>query len=375
MAAKFDNFIHSACAYIGVLALASAAGAACGNSASTGGDSQSADAGMDTGTDAGGTDAGSTDAGSTDAGTVATNGVLCDLNASGDQRLVYTHSDPPTGQHEDVDETLTYEYAWSCADGERVLSGNGVPNHATTGGDFATKVSTQNISYSVTLNPARTGQTTDAKVPGYALNSVKFDPGTAGTCPNDATSDHDCDYARGSDDWHMVALPGQVSPWKFSFGVDESHAHVQPNGQYHYHGNPVDLVKKLNPDYQHSMTLVGWAADGFPIYSVYGHSDPEDPSSGLAEMHSSYQLITDVPANRPSVDDFPLGHFESDWRYVAGSGDLDECNGRFGVTPEFPQGIYHYFITKTYPYVQRCVKGTATDTGEQGPPPGPPPGM
>ena len=43
----------------------------------------------------------------------------------------------------------------------------------------------------------------------------------------------------------------------------------------------------------------------------------------------------------------------------AGTGTLDECNGRFGVTPEFPQGIYHYYTTETYPFVQRCVRGNA----------------
>ena len=52
-----------------------------------------------------------------------------------------------------------------------------------------------------------------------------------------------------------------------------------------------------------------------------------------------------------------MGTFTQDYEYVAGSGDLDECNGRFGVTPEFPTGIYHYYITDTYPFIQRCVKG------------------
>ena len=34
-----------------------------------------------------------------------------------------------------------------------------------------------------------------------------------------------------------------------------------------------------------------------------------------------------------------------DWNYVDGLGDLDECNGRFGPTPEYPEGIYHYVST------------------------------
>ena len=48
---------------------------------------------------------------------------------------------------------------------------------------------------------------------------------------------------------------------------------------------------------------------------------------------------------------------------MAGSGDLDECNGRVGVTPEFPGGIYHYYATDTYPYFQRCVKGAVASAG------------
>ena len=115
----------------------------------------------------------------------------------------------------------------------------------------------------------------------------------------------------------------------------------------------------LNPDFETSMTLVGWAADGFPIYSLHGHSDPQSAASALAEMRSSYQTVGAPAAERPSVEDFALGHFEQDWEYVEGSGDLDECNGRVGVTPEFPQGIYHYYTTRTYPFVQRCVSGEA----------------
>ena len=53
-----------------------------------------------------------------------------------------------------------------------------------------------------------------------------------------------------------------------------------------------------------------------------------------------------------------MGTFTQDYEYVAGSGsDLDECNGRNGVTPEFPEGIYHYYATNSFPFLQRCVKG------------------
>jgi hypothetical protein len=52
-----------------------------------------------------------------------------------------------------------------------------------------------------------------------------------------------------------------------------------------------------------------------------------------------------------------MGSFTQDYQYALGADGLDECNGRTGVTPEFPQGIYHYYATDTYPYFQRCVKG------------------
>jgi hypothetical protein len=53
-----------------------------------------------------------------------------------------------------------------------------------------------------------------------------------------------------------------------------------------------------------------------------------------------------------------MGTFTQDYEYAVGSGsNLDECNGRMGVTPEFPEGIYHYYATDNFPFLQRCVKG------------------
>ena len=102
------------------------------------------------------------------------------------------------------------------------------------------------------------------------------------------------------------------------------------------------------------------------MYSLNGYSDAGDANS---EVVQAEQQTVDAPGEgRPSIEDFALGHFEQDWVFVEGSGDLDECNGRFGVTPEFPEGTYHYFITQTYPFVQRCLRGTATAVRR---PPGP----
>src|SRR5258706_1736951 len=121
-------------------------------------------------------------------------------------------------------------------------------------------------------------------------------------------------------------------------GTDASHAHVQPNGAYHYHGIPVALVHVL-ADGKEKMVIVGWAADGFPIYNTLGHSDPKDAASPLKMLKSSYRVKSGERADGPGgkYD----GKFLADYEYAAGLGDLDECNGRFEITPEYPKGIYH----------------------------------
>ena len=104
-------------------------------------------------------------------------------------------------------------------------------------------------------------------------------------------------------------------------------------------------------------TLVGLAKDGFPIYARYGYSKADDSGSAIKTMVGSFAKKAAPDAGRPAVAIFSMGTFTQDDEYIVGSGDLDECNGRTGVTPEFPSGTYHYYITDSYPYTQRCVKG------------------
>lgn len=290
--------------------------------------------------------------------TSAVAGVLCSYSDSGTQNLAYSQSLPGQAPSS-INETLPFNYTWAC-DSSRKLSANGVPNHAVTNGNFATKISAQTVSVSFPLAPTAGSTASNVRISGYGLNGVKFDPNTAGTCTSGATVSGStisgCNYAGGSGTWLIEALPGSVSPWRFDFGVDASNAHVQPNGEYHYHGMPEGLLAKLNAS-SSKMTLVGWAIDGFPIYAAYGYTNANDKSSVIKKLSTSYRTLATPAASRPLVTSFPMGHFQQDWEYVAGLGDLDECNGRTGVTPEFPNGTYHYFITDSYPFIQRCTKG------------------
>lgn len=263
--------------------------------------------------------------------------------------------------------TLTATWSWSCSGGRRLLSGNGLPNHAV--GTFPSSgnpntISAQSVSSSMTLTPALAGS--DTSVGGqttiaYALNSVKFDPGTAGTCPSTMTSTSSCNLANGTDTWRLEALGNNDGSRLFDFGTDQNNAHVQPTGTYHYHGMPEGLLTALGVSASNpKMVLVGWAADGFPVYARYCYSTATDATSAVKVCAGSYAHVSSPASGRPSTSLVPLGWFTQDWTYSAGSGDLDECNGRTGVTPEFPKGIYYYMVTDTYPYYGRCVRGSVS---------------
>jgi hypothetical protein len=247
---------------------------------------------------------------------------------------------------------------WACTSTTRVMTGNGIPDHPVVGGNFATPISAQNLTATFPLAPKVTSQTGTGLTHepyGYVLNSVKLDPATDGTCSASATSTAmggGCVAIMGNDPWNLEAMGGA-----FMFGTDESNAHVQPNGQYHYHGMPEGYLTRVGAS-ANTMTLVGFAVDGFPIYARYGHATADDETSALVLVKPSWRTKANPNSGRPSTTVFPMGTFTQDYEYAAGSGDLDECNGRTGVTPEFPAGTYHYFITDSFPFVQRCIKGT-----------------
>lgn len=272
----------------------------------------------------------------------STDGVLCD------------YSDTTYNSQASLTYTSTSE--WACTGTTRALTANGIPDHEVGTFPNANNPNTiveQTVSASYTLAPAETASATELGGPrgvtGHILNGIKIDAGTGGTCDDSGAS---CSLGGNVGRWRIEAL-GQTS---FNFGTDDNNAHVQPSGEYHYHGMPEGFIAKQGGN-SSTMTLIGWAADGFPIYARYGYSTADDAGSEVITMSGSYQLVSTVSANRPSTANLPLGTFQQDWEYVEGSGDLDECNGRVGVTPEFPNGIYHYYATDTYPYFQRCVKG------------------
>ena len=172
----------------------------------------------------------------------------------------------------------------------------------------------------------------------------------------------------GNQDWNRDAIPAEMG------GFDCNKAHPAM-GNYHHHQNPsafnLDLIIVSNIcetypadglyviDTESHSPLIGFAFDGFPIYGAYGFSNT-DGTGGIVKMNSSYELSgATTRLNGPDVNNtYFEGYFREDYNYVSHTEDfyLDEHNGRFAITPEYPEGIYAYYATvdenhnSAYPY-------------------------
>ena len=93
---------------------------------------------------------------------------------------------------------------------------------------------------------------------------------------------------------------------------------------------------------QHS-PIIGWAYDGLPIYGPYGYE--KSTGGSVTQLNSGYAV--DLKTNRPPTSIFPQEFFVEDFTWNSNTDEsyLDENNGRYGVTPEYPNGIYAYFST------------------------------
>ena len=90
---------------------------------------------------------------------------------------------------------------------------------------------------------------------------------------------------------------------------------------------------------------------------------PEDPSGGINSFESGYSLRTGQrTGDGITAPDGPYdGNYLEDYEYVAAGAELDECGGRHGVTPEYPNGTYYYVLTDNWPWIPRCLKGEYVD--------------
>ncbi len=222
------------------------------------------------------------------------------------------------------------------------IESNGIPNHKT--GSFPNRdnpnaITAQNHRYRVTNNPQKMTRATPKEgTVGVALNGIPFDPATA-ECYGRARGQ------RGPMDscaWREEAIVAG----RGKLGLDQSNAHVQPTGAYHYHGIPNGLLAVLPQD---DLVHVGYAADGFKMVV-----------SPKGAFKSGYRLKS---GSRPSG---PAGRYDgtytADYQYVGGEGALDVCNG------VMVDGAYVYVLTADFPYIPRCLMGRADSSFARRPP-------
>lgn len=252
-----------------------------------------------------------------------------------------------TEAYELFDEKYGTKTLVKIVDGERLMITNQLPNHAT--GEFPNagnpnSIEAQNLKYIFPVHPIFSGKSKWARMPGVALNGVKFEPGTAE---------------------RFVCETGEVYKIEaiqelIHLGLDFNHAHVQPTGAYHYHGVPTELIHKL--DKGEDVILIGYAKDGFPMY--YSKSGKYKSSYALSETSRTGEFCEYRNPKQGREGDFdntqPDGTFVSDWVYKEGLGTLDECNG-IEIN-----GEYGYFVTEEYPYISRCLKGEFVEEKSRG---------
>lgn len=253
-----------------------------------------------------------------------------------------------TSQVTDIQENTDFEGSLEIelSDGKCEFTSNSIPNHDFNDdtAHFATQAVEVAVNVEITSSPSFATSVTELDMNDNAimLNGVKLNILSAG-CYGVGDGNSGCDD---------LDEPFRYDPMgtESGFGVDMHNAHVQPTGLYHYHASPMAL---FDTDGNVESPVIGFASDGFPIYGNYFNDN-----GSVRSATSSYALKSgsreDVVYNGETYSpggDYD-GTYTSDWEYVAGSGDLDECNG---MTVD---GVYGYYITDTYPWVIHCYKGT-----------------
>jgi len=246
------------------------------------------------------------------------------------------------------------EYEGYCT-----IYSNGIPNHDfAINGSFAARTSAVWETFTISMNP----QLNDASSPlslqydnAIFLNGVKLDL-LAAAC-----------YGVGPDPLgkEKIGCFDPSTPWRYDpmhsandFGEDDNHAHTQPDGAYHYHGDPAAMYDVSG---QTVSGVIGYAADGFPIRGPY-----IDDNGTIRAITSGYVLKDGNRTSQEGEGEFPGGQwdgqFRDDFVWQDGAGDLDACNGRM------ENGVYSYYVTFSYPWVMGCFMGTPDDSFKKSPP-------
>lgn len=247
---------------------------------------------------------------------------------------------------------------------------SGVPSYYNFNNGNVNDAADKNFTFKLPLNPQV------ASVPSSTLGGGQMGVLIDGSIffnPEDARSYQNANI------WHQLAYYFEAMDFDSTWG------HSAPSNDYHHH--VISLALCDITDSTHHSPLIGFGFDGYPVYGPYGYSNPNDTNSAIKRLKPSWQkrnitqrtTLPDNTALQPSQygpntsPQYPLGCYREDYEFINNSGDLDTHNGRFCITPDYPNGIYAYFATiddalhPVYPeYIGQSFYGILTN-GNQGP--------
>lgn len=271
-------------------------------------------------------------------------------------------------EDEPTNPSVYYEYV---VENERIVYSNNYPNHNFS--YVSPRVPEPYYrDYRFDLNPTLSNEITYlTRSNGRPINFFGISLNGVYMMPAPATPFIFEDLNTGEYNWDWVFEPTtNIGEGSGFVSLDCASAHVNSNTGYHYHGNMAGYVEELEEGISTTNTIpqeylqVGWAADGFPILYRFG----PDKEGNSKEMFPSYQLKSGLrPGDGVSAPCGPYsGKYTNDFEYIAGKGDLDECNGiEASVTLTTAQGEetfeYYYVVTKDFPQISRCLKGNFSD--------------
>lgn len=264
------------------------------------------------------------------------------LSESNDSNVSNLSSDY-TGEYAIDDTTYGTKVAVTISGDVRTITSNAIPNHEIW--EFPNEanpntVSEQDRSWELDTTPTYTWNATWAREAWVAYNGVKYELETNErvTCTSGET-------------YRIEAFETMFNV----MGIDMNNGHVQPTGEYHYHGVSGLLMDTLEGD---DVVHVWYANDGFPIY--YSKKSTYTPSYKLVSEKREGTECTYVARTTTDVvieGTTPDGTYDRDWEFVEGLGNLDSCNGTY------VNGEYVYFLTDTFPYGPRCLNGETAGQG------------
>ena len=275
------------------------------------------------------------------------------------------------------------------------ITSNGLPNPAAFGNAFGTNVFTPNSNtvqaqtYNFSIKYRGGDNTTNeqATVPltpiGVSNNGVVLYSPSCGPTIVPPGLDPTSDATGPGFEYNGVQF-------RSNYGADDAGGWPETNGQYHYNSamfmflptgsaeanaawsSAMLTASTPTPTYYtatdfggdkfrhtdgHSK-IIGYCFDGYPIYGPYGYSDPTNVLSSVIRMTSSYQYYSTEPTGRGyTYAEKAAGTFVNDHEYQVSTGTLDQHNGRYSKTPDYPNGTWAYHLSvnaslqPVYPYI------------------------